>query len=94
MTFSPKVKEEKKELLSSVIHIDGTSRVQTVTRGQNQFLYDLLTEIDKLNGNGIVLNTSFNIAGNPILNTLKESFWMFDHKNLSGLVINNTYVYK
>lgn len=94
MTFSPKVKEEKKELLSSVIHIDGTSRVQTVTRGQNQFLYDLLTEIDKLNGNGIVLNTSFNIAGNPILNTLKESFWMFDHKNLGGLVINKTYVYK
>jgi len=94
MTFSPNVREDKKELLASVTHVDGTARVQTVTKNQNKFLYELLTEIDNITGNGVLLNTSFNIAGKPILNSLKEVFWMYDHKNLNGLVINGCYVYK
>lgn len=91
MTFCPKVREEYKELLSSVTHIDGTARVQTVTREQNQFLYDLLTWIDYKKGHAVLLNTSFNIAGKPILNTYKDAFWMLDNKNISGIILEDYY---
>lgn len=91
MTFCPKVRDQYKEMLSSVIHIDGTARVQTVTREQNEFLYDLLTEIDYIRGNAVLLNTSFNVAGKPILNTYEEAFWMLDNKNLCGIVLEDYY---
>jgi len=92
MTFSPPVREEYRDKLSSVTHVDGTARVQTVTREQNEFVYDLLTILDKKNGCGILLNTSFNIAGKPILNTYKDALWMLDNKDISGLVLEDYYI--
>mgnify|MGYP003308215752 FL=1 len=92
MTFSPPVREEYRDKLSSVTHVDGTARVQTVTRDQNEFIYDLLTMLDKKNGCGILLNTSFNIAGKPILNTYKDALWMLDNKDISGLVLEDYYI--
>jgi carbamoyltransferase len=94
MSFCPKVRPEYKELLSSVTHVDGTARVQTVTREQNKFLYDLLTCIDNIKGNAVILNTSFNIAGKPILNSYKEAFWVLDNKNLSGLILEDYFFEK
>ncbi len=91
MTFCPKVRDEYKLLLSSVTHVDGTARVQTVTREQNQFLYDLLTWMDDMTGQAVLLNTSFNIAGKPILNTYKEAFWMLDNKDLSAIILEDYY---
>jgi carbamoyltransferase len=89
MSFCPEVREEYRDLLQSVTHIDNTARVQTVTRDQNWFLYDLLTELDKKCGTGIVINTSFNVAGKPILNTYKEAFEVFDKTEMSALLLDD-----
>ena len=91
MTFSPEVRPEYRELLSSVTHIDGTARVQTVTQEQNEFVYQILCQLDSMSGHGVLLNTSFNVAGKPILNTYKEAFEVLDTKPITGLVLENYY---
>ena len=94
MNFCPSVKEEWREQLSATTHVDGTARVQTVTREQNKFLYDLLTELNKQTGVGVLLNTSFNVAGKPILNTIKDAFHVFQHTELDRLIVEDYYIIK
>ena len=94
MSFCPEVKDEYKEVLKAVTHIDGTARVQTVTRKQNDFLYDLLTEMHDRKGIGVLLNTSFNIAGKPILNTYKDALWVLDNKAMDGLLFEDYFIEK
>lgn len=94
MSFCPKVREEYKDKLGAIVHVDGTARVQTVTKEQNKFLYDLLTEVDKLTGIGVLLNTSFNIAGKPILNTYKDALWVLDNKDMDALVLEDFFIQK
>jgi carbamoyltransferase len=94
MSFCPNVREEYRSTLSAITHVDGTARVQTITREQNQFLYDLITEIDRISGIGVMLNTSFNIAGKPILNTYRDAIWMLENTQMDGLVLENYYISK
>lgn len=94
MSFCPNVKEEWKEKLQAITHVDGTARVQTVTKQQNEWLYNLLTEFEKLTGVGVLLNTSFNVAGKPILNTVAEAFQVYKTTRLDALVIEDTYIVK
>ena len=94
MSFCPKVKEEWRDKLAAITHVDGTARVQTVTREQNPWLYDLLTEFNNETGVGVLLNTSFNVNGKPILSTLKDAFIIFNKTNLDRLIIENYYFTK
>ena len=94
MSFCPKVKAEWKDKLPSITHVDGTARVQTVTEEQNKWLYDLLTEFKQHTGNGVLLNTSFNVAGKPILSSLHDAFSLFESSQMDALVINEHYIYK
>ena len=94
MSFCPRVREEWKETLAAITHIDGTARVQTVTREQNEWLYDLLTEFESLTGIGVLLNTSFNVNGKPILSSVREAFDVFNNTRLDALVIEDTYITK
>ncbi len=73
MMHVAKVNSEKKELIPAVVHVDGTARIQTVTRKDSKFIYDLLTELGNSTGIPIVLNTSFNIKGQPIVETPKQA---------------------
>ena len=94
MTFCPKVKKEWRNKLTSITHVDNTARVQTVTREQNEWLYDLITEFEKETGIGVVLNTSFNVDGKPILSTIKDAFEILEKTQMDGLVLENTYIKK
>lgn len=94
MSFCPEVKEEYKSILKAITHVDGTARVQTVTREQNEFLYDLLTEMHNQKGIGVILNTSFNIAGKPILNTYEDALWVLDNKQMDALLLEDYYIKK
>lgn len=94
MSFCPEVKEEYKDILKAITHVDGTARVQTVTREQNEFLYDLLTEMHNQKGIGVILNTSFNIAGKPILNTYEDALWVLDNKQMDALLLEDYYIKK
>ena len=94
MSFCPQVKDEWKSKLASIVHIDGTARVQTVTRDQNPWLYDLLTEMDNKKGIGVLLNTSFNVAGKPILSSVADAFKIFEESEMDNLLINDYYFKK
>ena len=94
MSYSCTVKTKYKIELSSIIHADKTSRVQTITRKQNRFLYDLLTEMDKQNILPVLINTSFNVQGKPILNSYKDAFHMLEQTALDHLIIINEYTKK
>jgi carbamoyltransferase len=85
MGFYTMVKDEWKEQLKAITHVDGSARVQTVTRQQNEYLYDLLTEFDKQNNFGVLLNTSFNVNGKPLINTYKDALYMLNNSGLDFL---------
>ena len=58
----------KPELIPSVVHVDGTSRVQTVNKEQHPELYEVLRRWNEITGCPVLLNTSLNIKGQPLLN--------------------------
>jgi carbamoyltransferase len=94
MGFCPKVREEWRDVLVSITHVDGTARVQTVTREQNEWLYDLLTEFEKKSGVGVLLNTSFNVDGRPILSTYQDALEVYNKTQLDGLVLSDYFIEK
>ena len=89
MSFCPKVREEYKDKIPSVVHIDGTARVQTVTDQQNKWLYDLLTELDRETGLGILLNTSFNQQGRPLVSTYSQALQILDTTQMNKVVLED-----
>lgn len=94
MSFCPTVKPEWRDKLVSITHVDGTARVQTVTREQNPWLYDLLTEFEKKTGIGVLLNTSFNVNGKPILSRYSDALLVYDKTELDCLVLSDFYFRK
>jgi len=92
MSFCPEVKEEWRGKLTSITHVDGTARVQTVTKEQNEWLYNLLTEFEKLSGIGVLLNTSFNVNGKPILSTYKDAIHVFKNTQMDRLILEDYYI--
>jgi len=94
MSFCPLVKTEWCDRLPSITHVDRSARVQTVTREQNEWLYDLLTEMKKQSGVGVLLNTSFNVNGKPILSTVKDAFKIFTESEMDCLIVENSYFVK
>ena len=94
MNFCPKVRPEYIDKIPAVVHVDGTARVQTITREQNPFIYDLITEFKKKTGIGVLVNTSFNVDGKPILSTYKDAFKVFDETQLDRLYLDGYYFTK
>lgn len=73
MTFSFKSKESKKNLIPSVVHVDGTCRIQTIIEDQNMHYYRIIKEFFSITNIPMVLNTSFNLAGDPIVETVTDA---------------------
>lgn len=94
MSFCPTVREEWREKLTSITHVDGTARVQTVTYEQNPWLYNLIGEFEKLSGIGVLLNTSFNVNGKPILSRYADALTVYDKTKLDCLVLSDYYFKK
>lgn len=94
MSFCPKVKNKWKNKLAAITHIDNTARVQTITKEQNEWLYNLLTKMEEKTGIGVLLNTSFNIDGKPILSSIKDAFWILEKTQLDNLIIEEYYIKK
>ncbi|TBR17893.1 hypothetical protein EPO66_01880, partial [bacterium] len=81
-------------LLPSITHIDGSARVQTIKRPDNQFLYDTIKEFEKLSGFPIILNTSFNPRGEPILNFCAVGLDMLNNTDMDLVLIENTLFFR
>ncbi len=82
------VREKWKKLIPSVTHVDGSGRLQTVRRSQNPRYYDLLKEFGKMSGVPILINTSFNIRGEPIVCTPFDAYKCMMGTGIDYLVID------
>ncbi len=89
MSFAIKVREEYKELLKEVSHIDGTSRMQTVKIGQNEKFYKLLSAFGEKSGLPCLLNTSLNVMDEPIVETIQDVRRFMENTPTDYLVIND-----
>ena len=87
MLYVVDVKEEKREAIPAVTHVDGTARIQTVDSRDNPAYYHLIQRFEKATGVPLLLNTSFNLRGEPIVNTPREAFSTFSRSGLDLLVL-------
>jgi len=72
MMYAVNVKEDKKNLIPAVLHVDDTCRIQTVNKNVNEHYYNLIEEFYKLTGIPLLFNTSLNLAGDPLAETLND----------------------
>ena len=94
MTFTVEVKSKKRSIIPSVVHVDGTARLQTVSKKQNNIYYQLISEFKKITKVPVVINTSFNVNGEPIVNTPEQALASFFSTGMDALVIGNFYLDK
>ena len=92
MLLTARVRPHMQHLLPAITHLDGTARVQTVTRAQNPLYYGLIEEFGKLTGVPVLVNTSFNVQGEPIVCTPEEAFNSFAHTDMDYLVMGNALI--
>ncbi|MBN1591902.1 MAG: carbamoyltransferase, partial [Candidatus Coatesbacteria bacterium] len=81
--------EDKKDKVPSVVHADGSARVQTVNRNTNPKYHRMISEFEKMTGIPIVLNTSYNTRGEPIVCTPEEGLRTFEVTGMDCLAIGN-----
>ncbi len=92
MTFP--VKEEKRNIIPAVVHIDGTTRPQMVRRSVNPLYYDMIKKFGELTGVPVVMNTSFNLKGEPVVNSPRDAVRTFYSSGLDALAIGNFLIEK
>ncbi len=92
MLATCQVKQAK--LLEAITHVDGSGRAQTVNRETNAKFYDLLKAYEKLSGIPVLINTSYNLRGEPIVRTAHDAMNTFFKSGLDALAINNYLIEK
>ena len=75
--------------IQSVTHVDFSARIQSVSRESNERFYRLIQAYKKLSGYGVIINTSFNIRGEPIVNTPEDAYRCFMNTEMDVLVMGN-----
>jgi len=94
MLFNSFVVEDKRKQIPSVVHEDGSARVQTVSKINNKKIYMLLQEFFKETGVPVLLNTSFNVGGEPIVESPADAVKTFAKSNIDILIMHNYYCCK
>ncbi len=88
------VKEACQQDLAAITHVDGSGRIQTVKSDSNPFFYSVISEFEKRTGYPVVLNTSFNINGEPIVLTPDDALSTFYNSGLKHLMLGSYLVQK
>jgi carbamoyltransferase len=86
MLFTAQVKESKREV-PAITHVDGSARLQTIARKDHPLYYDLIKEFENLTGCPIIINTSFNVRGEPIVCSPLDAFRCFMNTDMDYLVM-------
>ena len=94
MLYVAPVKQSQQSTLPAITHVDGTGRLQTVFRDQSPRYYNLIERFGQATGVPVVLNTSFNLKGEPIVNTPANAFSTFCKSEMDCLVMDNFVVEK
>ena len=89
MLLAPKVRNEKRGLIPGATHIDGTARVQTVSRETNQKFWQLIKDFENITGVPMVINTSLNLRGEPIVCSPEDAINIFRKSEMDCLVLEN-----
>ena len=84
----------KRSLIPAVTHVDNSARVQTLSKVDNKLMHRLISEFYKETSCPILVNTSFNLRGEPIVNKISDAFFCFMETNMDVLIINNYILYK
>jgi carbamoyltransferase len=92
MAVTVAVRPEHRKDLSAITHVDGSARVQTVAPDDNPHFYALLQAVGRATGRQMVLNTSFNVAGEPIVNTPRDAINSFITSQVDALFLENVLV--
>jgi len=88
------IKLEKRDVIPAACHVDGTGRVQTVSKKTNPTFHKLIEAFEKLTGVPIIINTSFNVQGEPIVCTPEDAIKCFLGTKMDVLVLNDLLVIK
>ena len=94
MLYVVDVRGEKQAIIPAVTHVDGTGRLQTVSKEVSPRYYKLIEAFGKATGVPVLLNTSFNLKGEPIVNTPAEAFNTFNQSGMDVLVLGECVVEK
>ncbi|MCH8014061.1 MAG: carbamoyltransferase [Candidatus Dadabacteria bacterium] len=94
MLYVTDVHEDKRDILPAVTHVDGTGRLQTVRKDLNPKYHKLIETFGYATGVQVLLNTSFNLKGEPVVNTPAEAFSSFSASGMDLLVLGNYLVTK
>ncbi len=94
MLLVANTRANKREIIPAVTHVDGSARIQTIRRDQNPRYYDLIKKFEEKTGCAVIINTSFNVRGEPIVESPKDALNCFLHTYMDYLVIGNCIVDK
>jgi carbamoyltransferase len=94
MILTAQVRPEKRSVIPSVTHVDGSARPQTVEREINPLYYDLIDQFEKITGVPVIMNTSFNLRGEAIVHTPTDALRTFFSSGMDALVIGSFLVEK
>jgi carbamoyltransferase len=94
MVFVYDVRPEKADKIPAVRHVDGTARIQTINRSQNPAYYDLLSAFKERTGVPVLINTSFNTRGEPVVCSPRDAVESFCSTPLDVLAIGSFIVEK
>jgi len=94
MLIAKRVRPEWRDRIPAVVHVDGTARVQTVREQTNPMLYRLLREFEALTGVPVLINTSFNVKGEPIVETPRDAVICFMTTGIDHLILHETLITK
>lgn len=89
MLFVVPVRPQKRTLVPAITHVDGTARLQTVSRTSNPLFYDLLHRYGQETGVPVILNTSFNVMGEPIVCTPEDAVRCYLSTGIDALVVGS-----
>jgi len=88
------VREEFREKLPAITHVDGSGRLQTVQREHNPVFHGIISQFEEITSYPVVLNTSFNLNGEPIVLSPSDALSTFYSSGLEHLFLGNYYVTK
>jgi carbamoyltransferase len=94
MLIAKRVRPEWRDRIPAIVHVDGTARVQTVREQTNPMLYRLLREFEALTGVPVLVNTSFNVKGEPIVETPRDAVVCFLTTGIDHLILHDRLISK
>ena len=86
--------KQRRSVVPAITHVDNSARVQTIDAERHPRFYEILSAFKRKTGSAVLINTSFNVRGEPIVNTPKDAYRCFMHTNMDALVLENCILLK